>query len=292
MLNNLRALYIFSKAVEIGSFRATAKALDLSPSVVSYQISNLEKELEIALLYRSTRKLALTSEGEELFHEIAPLFAGAEKTLDKLTSSYSEPIGHLNVTIAASFSRENITREIARFAQAHPKVELNITYTDQTQDLIKGSYDLAIRSGRIRDSSLKAKKLFTIQRKLVAAPGYTEKKPSPASPKDLSDWDWIWLGSTPDYRVFTHRKNQTKQKVKLKKKITVNDGYAMCEFATEGVGVLTSPVYLVEERLKAGSLVEILPDWRVDSIDIFAIWPSNAPRTGLTQQFVNFLTEI
>ena len=291
MLNNLRAIYIFVKSVELGSFRATAKALELSPSVVSYQISRLERELEVALLYRSTRKLTLTNEGQKLIEILAPLVEGAESGVDLLTASRSEPIGKLNITMASSFSQENITLQIARFARLHPRVELSVNYSDEQKDLISDNIDLAIRSGPINDSSLKAKKLFSIERKLVASPLYLASKPEPKTPDDLVQWDWVWLNVTSGYRILSNRRSKKQSKIKLNKRVTVNDGYAMCNFAAEGLGLLTSPLYLVEDYIKEGRLVEVLPNWQVESIDVYAIWPANTPRTGLTHRFVDYLLE-
>ena len=291
MINNLRAIYIFVKSVQLGSFRATAKALKLSPSVVSYQISQLEKELNVALLYRSTRKLTLTSEGTRLFDKLLRLVEEAEREVDFLTASLTEPIGKLNITMASSFSQENITQEIARFAKNHPKVELSVNYSDEQKNLIADNIDLAIRSGPIDNSSLKAKRLFSIDRKLVASPHYLASKPRPKTPQELSLWEWIWLSVTPGHRIFFNKKTKKQAKVTINKRVTVNDGYAMCKFATEGLGLLTSPLYLVEKYLAEGQLVEVLPDWQVEAIDVYAIWPANTPKNGLTQRFVDYLLE-
>ena len=291
MLNHLRAIYIFVKAVELGSFRATAKALSLSPSVVSYQISRLEQDLEVALLYRSTRRLTLTSEGRELYDRLAALVAGAERGVDRLTATLSEPVGRLQVTLAASFSRESITRQIAAFARQHPRVELTVRFSDEQQDLIAGGIDLAIRSGPIADSSMHARKLFTLERLLVASPRFLARKPRVVQPRDLAEWEWIWLSVTAEHREFRHRNSGERQRVKLNKRVNVNDGYAMCQFALEGLGLLSSPDYLVEEYLRQGQLVEVLPDWRLDPIDVYAIWPPNSPRTGLTRRFVDHLVQ-
>lgn len=291
MLNHLRAIYIFVKAVELGSFRATAKALSLSPSVVSYQISRLEQDLEVALLYRSTRRLTLTSEGRELYDRLAALVAGAERGVDQLTATLSEPVGRLQVTLAASFSRESITRQIAAFARQHPRVELTVRFSDEQQDLIAGGIDLAIRSGPIADSSMHARKLFTLERLLVASPRFLARKPRVVQPRDLAEWEWIWLSVTAEHREFRHRNSGERQRVKLNKRVNVNDGYAMCQFALEGLGLLSSPDYLVEEYLRQGQLVEVLPDWRLDPIDVYAIWPPNSPRTGLTRRFVDHLVQ-
>lgn len=105
MINHLRSIYIFNKAVETGSFRATARALDLSPSVVSYHISRLEKEYSVALFYRSTRRLTLTQEGKRIFDKVQPMIREVERELDFLSSGAEQPEGELKITAPAGFSR-------------------------------------------------------------------------------------------------------------------------------------------------------------------------------------------
>ncbi len=168
---------------------------------------------------------------------------------------------------------------------------MEVRYSDEPQDLIADGIDLAIRSGPIADSTLHARKLFSLQRLLVASPAFVARKPPPEQPRDLADWEWIWLSVTADSREFRHRNSGERQRVKLKKRVSVDDGHAMCQFAVEDLGLLSSPDYLVEEYLRQGQLVEVLPDWRMDSIDVYAIWPPNSPRTGLTRRFVDHLVE-
>lgn len=289
MIDNLRALYIFAKSVELGSFRETARALNLSPSVVSYHISRLESDLKVALLYRSTRKLTLTHEGKALFDNIMPLIDGLERGIDSLATHVAAPIGQLNITAPTAFSRGALTVQIAKFIKQYPKVKLSINYTDENQDLIENGIDLAIRGGEMRDSALKARKIFELKRKLVASPDYVSTRPIPESPADLERWDWVWFTVTPNHRTFINQKTGEQQKVRFKSRITVDNGDAMCNFVSEGLGLATPTTYLIDDRLKTGRMVEVLPDWRIEPIDVHAVWPANSPKTGLTNRFVDYL---
>jgi len=289
MINHLRSIYIFNKAVETGSFRATAKAVGLSPSVVSYHISRLEKECSVALFYRSTRHLTLTLEGQRIFEKVQPLIRSVENELDILSSGAEQPVGELKITAPSGFSRGFITRQIARFSNQYPDIKLSISYSDRHEDIIANGIDLAIRGGAMKDSNLMSRKLFTLERKLVASPEFVAGMKPLKTPRDLQNIKWIWHEVTPNYRIFKHIKSQKSQKVKLTPGMVVDNGDALCNMALEGLGFITLPTYLMSEFILSGKLLEILPEWKLDPFEIYAVWPGNSPRTGITNRFVDYL---
>ncbi|MFT5505386.1 MAG: DNA-binding transcriptional LysR family regulator [Gammaproteobacteria bacterium] len=289
MINHLRAIYIFNKAVETGSFRATARALDLSPSVVSYHISRLEKEYSMALFYRSTRRLTLTQDGKRIFDKVQPLIQGVESELDTLSTNIEQPVGELKITAPAGFSGGFITRQIASFSNQYPNIKLSISYSDLHEDIIGNGIDLAIRGGAMKDSNLMSRKIFSLERKLVASPEFISKLQTLKTPKDLLTLNWIWHESTPNYRTFKHTKSGRSQKVKINPTMVVDNGSAMCGMAMEGLGLITAPTYLMNEYLNAGKLLELLPNWKLDPFEIHAVWPGNSPRIGITSRFIDYL---
>lgn len=288
MIDELRAMAVFAKTVESGSFRSAAKALDLSPSVVSHHVSQLEERLGVALLYRSTRKLSLTHEGQQLFESAKAMLAAAEMGLNGVASRSSEPIGRLNLTLPAVLTRSVLIKSIAAFANAFPKVSLSINVSDHPQDLIRDGIDLAIRIGGLKDSTLKAKKLFRMERKLVMAPAYGKNRKSPRHPKDLNDWDWVHLKMRPTHKVLINPKGDRYQ-IDYDPRITVDSVDAVCQLAVEGIGLASPPSFLVEKDIKAGRLVELLPKWSIESLDVYAVWPPNASRESLTARMIQFL---
>src|SRR6185437_2160385 len=154
MIDELRALAIFAKVVEAGSFRSAANALKLSPSVVSHHVAQLEERLGVALLYRSTRQLSLTSEGEKLFNSAKTMLSAAEEGLNSLAFRATEPIGKLNLTVPAMLTKSLLVADIIAFAKTFPKVVLSINFSDIQQELIREGIDLAIRIGDLKDSTL------------------------------------------------------------------------------------------------------------------------------------------
>ncbi|WP_282605252.1 LysR family transcriptional regulator [Pelagibius sp. Alg239-R121] len=290
MLEHLRQLAVFAKTVETGSFRGAAKALDLSPSVVSHHISRLEKNLGVALLYRSTRRLRLTEDGEKLLDPARRMLDSAQEGLNTISRASPEPSGRLKITAPAVLVHSRLVELIAAFAQAYPKVDLEISFTDSQRDIIADGLDVSMRMGWLKDSSLKARKLSDEDLVLVAATSYIASKPKPTTPQALETWDWVHLQATPRHVLIMSRNGQT-ERLAIANRFVVDDALARLKLLCAGVGVGALPRFLVEPQLASGELQIVLETWRPNSPGIYAVWPPNSPRDGLTQRFVAFLTK-
>ena len=289
MLDQLRQIAIFAKTVDHGSFRAAAQALRLSPSVVSHHVTQLEQRLGTALLYRSTRKLSLTPDGERLLAAARTMIAAAETGLQAIADQRNQPSGVLRVTAPAVLARSELVDRFAEFARAYPLVRLSLDFSDFRRELIGDGFDVAIRMGWLKDSSLMARKLFEVRRRLVAAQSYLDTRPEPVSPRDLSDWDWLELAPVrpkkPEFRKAKRRMVVSRQPAQ----ISVNDAQALYRLTCAGAGLALIPEFLSEPGVTTGTLRYVLPDWTTSPVDVFAVWPSNAPKDGLVKRFVAFL---
>lgn len=288
MIDELRALAIFAKTVEAESFRQAAKDLNLSPSVVSHHIAQLEERLGITLLYRSTRHLSLTQEGKKLFLHAKEMLLAAETGLNAITQQSSEPSGRLNITLPSFFSKSKLIKDIAHFAEAFPKVELLLNFTDVKQDLIREGIDLAIRIGDLEDSALKAKKIFDMPRKLVVSPDYMKHRKRPQKPQDLMNWDWIGFKMRPNRRKLIHQSGKSVE-LEFNPRIIADSVEAVSQLAVAGLGLATPPAFLVASDLKHKNLIEPLPKWGISSLTVFAVWPPNASKNSLTFRLIHFL---
>ena len=288
MIDELRALAVFARTVETGSFRAAARELGLSPSVVSHHVSQLEARLGVALLYRSTRRLSLTDDGRRLFESAQSAMQAAERGLNAIAGRSTEPAGRLSITVPGFFARTALVDDLAAFAQAHPKVELAINFTDEKRDLIRDGIDLAIRVGALKDSALKSKKLSLLKRKLVAAPSFVAAYKKPRQPTDLDTWEWIGLAMRPDSKTMVSKTGAT-QRIRFTPRVTVDSIDAACRLAVAGLGLTTPPAFLAEDEIRAGRLVELLPGWEVEPLGVYAVWPQNAGRESLTMRLLRFL---
>ncbi|MDV7340126.1 LysR family transcriptional regulator [Terasakiella sp. A23] len=281
MIEDLRAITLFCKTVECGSFRQCATHFNLSPSIVSQQISNLEQKYGITLLYRSTRKLKLTSEGAAFFEKAQTMVASAQDALSVLSEKSDHPSGTLHLTMPAGLIKSPQMAQIAQFSQDHPDIKLDIHFTDKRLDLIQEGIDLAIRAGQLDDSSLKSKKIGELHRTLVCTPQYASRHPLPTHGDDLKNWDWIKMKMMPPYRTLCDEKGISHD-IHFTPHVEVDNTDAMCEMTRLGLGLSTPPDFLVERDIKEGALVEILPSWRASSMNVYALWPENSVRRKLT----------
>jgi DNA-binding transcriptional LysR family regulator len=156
---------------------------------------------------------------------------------------------------------------------------------------VAAGIDLAIRGGAMKDSGLLSRKIFELDRKLVASPRVLGQVNQLKTPADLEGLDWIWHASTPTYRIFKHTQTGEVIKFKITPTMIVDNGEAMNNLAIEGLGFTTAPTYLMKDQLKSGKLVEVLPAWKLDPFEIHAVWPANSPRTGMTNRFVDHLAK-
>ncbi len=291
MLDELRQIAIFAKTVDHGSFRAAGQALRLSPSVVSHHVGQLEQSLGTALLYRSTRKLSLTPDGERLLASAYAMMEAAESGIQDLARQGEQVSGLLRMTTPAVMTRSSFIKKISSFADVNPEVRLSIDFSDLRRDLISDGFDIAISIGWLKDSSLKAKKLYEIQRHLVASPDYIKTKEKPKTPDDLDAWDWLELGPVWHRKPEFHKGSKQKVIVKRPSRISANSADALSQLAIAGAGLALLPDFLIDDEVEAGRLDYVLHDWRVKPLDVFAVWPSNAPKDGLIKHFVNYLSE-
>jgi len=165
MIDDLKAMAIFAETVKRNSFRGTAKSLNLSPSVISYQITKLEERLGTALIYRSTRKLSLTAEGEKLNKHAIEMLNQAELGIRNV-SGHDVAIGKLNITLPLSMNSDILTQQLADFSLANPGIEIHFIYSDERLDLVAEGIDIAFSLGSLPDSRLNVKKLGDKKRTL------------------------------------------------------------------------------------------------------------------------------
>ncbi|MEM7081417.1 MAG: LysR family transcriptional regulator [Pseudomonadota bacterium] len=287
MIDRYRQLAIFLRTVQLGSFRNAAKALDLSPSVVSHHVSQLEKHLGVALIYRSTRKLTLTPEGERLMVSTQAMLDAVDKELIDISGSSSEPSGELRVTLPSVLSDSVVADRLATFLVRYPRIHLTVDFSDTRKALIDDGFDVAIRLMRDAPVSPNVRVLTTIERRLVVTQPYWAGRASVNHPDDLEDWDWLALAPVHLRGISFARSGAGSVTLKPKVRLQSNDARALLKLVEAGLGIAALPEFLTDEPVKAGILKYVLPDWRLGSLSLCAEWPSNAPRNGLVHLFVN-----
>lgn len=289
MIDDLKQLAIFSKTVHHGSFRAAANALNLSPSVVSHHISSLEEKLGAALLYRSTRALTLTREGATLLASAETMLAAVEQGLNDVRQEANAPSGELRITLPSVLSESPLMVHIAKFMVAHPHITLSLEFTDERRHLIRDGFDMAIRMGTEFARARTRRLIGSVPCFLVASTEYLRRNPKIATPDDLRAHDWLMLAPIRMSKKIL-RKDGVSIPITMRKKALVSDARALYKLAKAGVGIAMAPEFLAQHDIAHGDMQQLLPDWPLDPLHMFAEWPANAPTGGLTQRLVAALS--
>ena len=290
MIDQLRQMAIFAKTIDHGSFRGAARYLRLSPSVVSHHISQLEEHLGVALIYRSTRKLSLTPEGKTLLNAARKMLDAVENELLELSLSASEPSGELRLTLPSVFSQSHITDLIASFSMRYPRIKIYLDYSDIRKDLIDGGLDIAIRMGFKKKSAGSVRTLFKVSRKIVASSNYLAQQPAITEPRQLRHCDWLELPQLHNIPLSLQKPGKKKVTIKRTAHMYSNDALALYRLARAGAGLAIVPEFLARDDIANGNVEFVLDDWTLNPVEVFAVWPSNAPKTGLIKLLINELS--
>lgn len=288
MIEDIRYLIVFAKIAQIGSISGAAKALGLSTATTSQHLTRLEKNLGCALLYRNTRKLSLTHDGADLLETATSMLELYEKGVIEFKQRSISTRNHLHISIPAVFINSEFTRHVASFIQDHPNVQLTVTCDDSRQDIIAEGIDVAFRIGDLPDSSLKARHLFVLPRRLVASTQFLARHAPIEHPKDLAEMTWIGLTMRPDTRVFHHRSGETVQ-VTYTSQVRVDNVEASYQLALLGVGLAAPPNYLSDGAIARKDLVAVLPQWNLEPLKVYALWPANLSTSSVAYSLIKRL---
>ena len=290
MSDAYRGLAIFVAVHNAGSFSAAGRRLRLSTSVVSHHVSKLEDRLGVPLFFRSTRSLSLTSDGHRILEAAHRMVAAGEEALDALADDSEQPVGALRITLPAFGLNSDIHQAIWQFAKRHPMVALSIKSSDRVIDLVSEGYDLAIRLGQLSDSTLKSRRIGSFHRKLVAAPAFLDEAGPVRDLDDLITRDFVSLDMTPDAVTLT-RNGEEVTVVPETYRLEVDTVIAGKAAVLAGLGIMSLPFHEIEAELQTGALLDVLPDWQLPVLGIFAVWPDSGQQKNLTRRLIDFLVE-
>ncbi|WP_228293150.1 LysR family transcriptional regulator [Psychrobacter sp. K31L] len=286
----------FVCVAEYESFTRAAKELSLSTAQVSRQISALEKRLNIKLLYRTTRKVSLTEEGRVFYQHCRGVLDGLDAAEQAVSHLQSKPQGRIKLTAPVTYGEQQLLPLVNDFMVRYSDIEVTAFLSNQKMDLIDGGYDLAIRIGKLSDSTMMAKKLSRRTNFVCAAPAYLERHGTPHSLSELSKHNCL-LG-TRDYWHFIEDgkidsgKNTDKEKnLRVSGSVQYNSGHSLVDAALKGLGIVQLPDYYVQQYLASGELVSLLDDYREPEESIWAIYPHNRHLSPKIRLLVDYLSE-
>lgn len=271
-LDRLRRMALFAMVVRHGSFSAASRAMDLATSVLSSSVSQLEKELGVRLLNRTTRSLSLTEAGQ-LYHEkCVEMLTAAEMAEEMVAGGVGEIAGRLRISAASDTAQKIVLPALAPLAREHPKLLLDLLVDDRVVDMTTQAIDLSIRSGWLRDSSLVARKLADLHEVLVASPDYLQRFGIPDSPDSLRQHRIVGFNrfAEPTTLVFKNAAGES-ARVMLTPGAMTDNVSMVRDFAVQGFGVARMPSYMVQRELSNGELVLLLPNWALPGAGIYAV---------------------
>ena len=293
MIDQLRTMAIFQTVAELGSFRAAAKRLKLSPSVISHHVTQLEGQLGTPLLYRSTRRISLTDAGAELLSASQRMSAAAVEGLAAVNRRVEQPVGRLSITMNTGSANSPYSDIYTGFAKAYPKIQLSLNITDWNVSLEGSGFDLAIRGSPdgLDDSTYKAKKFCEITFGIFAAPSYVASRDTVKTLDDLAEWDRIQAPPIP-WGVLARMPDGTTPKTEPKSVMSCDNFQMGRQFMLKGLGFMVEATALFAEDVKAGRAVQILPTQKLRRLPVYAVYPANAPRDSPARLFVEFMSDI
>ncbi len=288
MKYNLRDLNTFVVVAKLKSFNKAAKALDLSKGIVSSRIATLEKTLGISLLARTTRDVNLTNEGK-IFLTYCNEIIRKTESLDDFVASHGEIIGTLRIAIPPYFSRYHIVPFLEEFLEKYPKLQLDITLTENPLNLINEGYDLQIRNQILHEEDLETAKLATNKKVVCASPKYLAKHGTPEHPRDLLSHNCLIFSENESWR-FQHKvKRNVVSLHDMSGNIRCDNGEIIKELILSGIGITLKSFRDIEEEIASGELIELFCDYEIiNKTEFYIVYPKQRYTSPKIKAFIDF----
>ncbi len=267
MDNRAGEMMVFVRVVEAGSFSEAARLLLMTPSTVSKLIARLEARLGVRLIERSTRRLALTSEGQFYYERSRALLGQLDETEQQIAQGGAEAEGVIRVTSSVTFGVAALEPILPEFLQAYPRIAVDLSLSDDVVDLYLDRTDVAIRVGKLQDSNLMARRIGETRRRLVASPAYLARHGTPQAPEDLMSHNCLGFNFRRANPVWPMREGGRIVERMLSGSLLANNGETLRRMALAGVGVARIADYHLRGPIARGELVEILQDSDIGETD-------------------------
>lgn len=287
----LSHLDTFVKVVQTGSFTRAAEQLRSQKAHVSRVISQLESELGVRLLERTTRSLSLTEIGREFFERAVGILGAAEDARRAVQKAQGEPRGTLRLSCGVEFGMLAVNGWVREYLLRHPDVNVDLEMTGRVVDIVHEGFDLAVRVGPLADSTLAARKLGELRYGLFAAPGYLRRQPPPAQPQDLAQHALIRFSGSRLRLVWTFTRGADAQRIEPAARLNANNSFAVRDAAVDALGIAQLPLLLAQPEVDAGRLAPVLPDWQLPSAPVHAVFASARYLTPKVRAFIDLAVE-
>jgi len=277
----------FVAVAEVNSFTGAARKLSTSVAQISRRVSALEARLAVKLLNRTTRKVTLTEAGQLYFQQCKHLVDGLTQAELAVTQMQSSPKGLVKITAPVTYGEQILAPLLHQFLTLYPDVELELVLTNQKLDLIESGMDMAVRLGRLEDSTMIAMRLASRQLYVCASVEYIKRFGEPHTLSELHTHQCL-VGSIDLWRFKQLGKEKS---VRIFGRIKCNSGFALHDAAIRGLGLVQLPDYYVKQDLESGRLIEVLSQYRDEKEGIWALYPQNRNLLPKVRLLIDFLAE-
>lgn len=283
---------VFERVVERGSFAAAAQDVGLSPSAVSKLISRLEHRLGVRLINRTTRKLALTAEGKTYLKRSREILAAIEAAESEIASARTSTRGHLRVHAPPVMIGDHFGPALSEFLARYPRVSIEFLVTNRPVDLVEENIDIAMRTGRLPDSSLIACKIIDLTQIICASPEYLDRHGRPLAPSDLIQHRCLILNGIPEPTIWRFIVGGRPATVEVHGVVSADSSDVLLRLAIEGLGVVRLGELAVAKALREGALEPLLLDVQLSKgYPLWAVMPPGRQRSPKVKAFLEFLQE-
>jgi Transcriptional regulator len=277
----------FVSVAEQGGFTAAARKLGVSVAQVSRQVAQLEDRLQAKLLLRTTRQVRLTELGDIYYRHCRQLLDNLYEAELAVGRHQAEPQGTLRITAPVSYGESRIAPLVNDFMLRYPQLEVTLTLTNQLLDLVHDGFDLAIRLGHLKDSTLIARKLAERIPYVCASPAYAARNGVPLSLPELAQHSCL-VGNSDEWHFTLQGQPHT---LRVQGQLHCNSGHALLDAALKGIGIIQLPDYYVYPHLASGELLELFPECRAPAEGIWALYPQNRHLSPKVRLLVDYLAE-
>ena len=290
-MDRFQEMRALAAVVDAGSFVGAADELDISKAAISRQVADLEARLGVRLLNRTTRRLSLTEDGEVFYSRAKELLGSLEEMEAEVAARRGQAVGVLKVTAPVSFGLLQLAPKWPGFMAKHPQVRLEVMLADRFVDLVEEGVDLAVRIARLESSSLVSRKLSSTRLVLCASPKYLKRHGRPRHPADLARHAVIAysLLSVGDDWQFTGPEGLVQ--VRVEPRMRTNSGDTCRAAALGHEGIVLEPSFMVADDIAAGTLVQLLPEYRSLELGIYAVYPSRKFVAPKVRALIDYLAE-
>lgn len=288
-MDKLSSLRAFVKVVELGSFSEAGRALRLSRSAISKYIADLERDLGVQLIHRTTRRVSPTENGQVYFERSLSVLAELDAADQAVAQLQSTPRGLLRVNAPMSFGTIKLGPLIADFMAQYPDLQIQLVLSDEHVDPVQGGLDVTLRIAELDNSSLIARKLAAVDRVVCASPGYFKSHGKPAHPNDLRNHQCLTYGFLSTGNQWKLTGADGDHWIAPPWTLCANNAEVLRDAAVKDRGIAVLPVFLAEQELKNGALVTCLDDYKAPPLSLYALYPPTRHLSVKVRLFIDFL---